>query len=100
MKEDILIRLRKRTKVEGTCWRFMSSLTPPGYARICFEGEHVYVHRLSAHLFHGMDLGNRRIMALHDPLKCKFKNCWNPDHLSIGTGSDNVFQRDALQGIR
>jgi hypothetical protein len=49
-----------------------------------------YVHRLAAHLWLGLDLDSR-VCVLH---RCDNPPCFNPDHLFLGTQSDNL--RDSI----
>lgn len=50
------------------------------------DGKPYAVHRVSAHLAHGLDLGSG-LKALH---QCDVPRCFNPDHLFVGTQKDNV----------
>lgn len=69
------------------CWLWTKSTTHLGYGRMWW-GNRVYgVHRLSAHLWLGLDLGNKKIFACH---KCDSPQCFNPNHLFIGTQKDNM----------
>ena len=58
------------------------------YGQISYLGMMMTVHRLSAHLHLGLDLKNREAFACHKDI-CPNKKCWNPDHLYIGSRSDN-----------
>lgn len=46
------------------------------------------VHRVSAHIHHGLDLKAKRVQACHTD-ECPNKNCWNPEHVYVGNASKN-----------
>ena len=76
-----------RTVSESGCWLWTKSLTDLGYGRMSWRN-HIYrVHRLSAHIWLGLDLGNPKIFACH---KCDTPRCFNPDHLFLGTQKENM----------
>jgi hypothetical protein len=52
------------------------------------DGNHYGVHRLSAYIHLELDLDSPILNALHK-LICKYRNCWNPNCLYVGTQSDN-----------
>jgi hypothetical protein len=90
---DIVLRLQEGTRFIDNCWRYtLGSRVGEGYASILYEGKQVRVNRLSAHIFHGLDLNNPKKQALHVPA-CKFKDCWNPEHLYVGDHLDNMTDR-------
>lgn len=94
-------RLIAKTRVDEAteCWVFKGALDWTGYGLLGVKLNDKYrliaVHRLSAYIFHGLDLTQNYIKSLH---KCNRRNCWNPDHLYLGTQMDNV--RDALNSGR
>jgi hypothetical protein len=85
----ILIKLLEKSEItsDTLCWLWKSSKTNGGYGRTSFNGKNESLHRISAHIFFNLDLNNRHIQANH---KCKNRHCWNPNHLYIGTQSDNI----------
>lgn len=89
MALSILERLKAKTKYEGECWLYIGGHDEKGYGRVRFEGKKRHVNRVSCHLFHGLDLMDITLHALHK-LICPNKNCWNPEHLYVGTNEDNV----------
>jgi len=82
--------LQELTKIDPIthCWLIGDENE---YADMWYEGRNAGAHRISAHLFHGLDLNDKNQHALHG-LHCQNKNCWNPEHLYVGTNSEN--QRD------
>lgn len=83
----------RRTITENGCWEWPGT-KHNGYGMIGFNvnGTTVSmgVHRVSAVMFHGLDLTDDSQWSLHH---CDNPPCWNPDHLFIGDVSDNT--RDA-----
>ena len=90
-REAILDILNKQTKKEDNHWLYIGS-THLEYGMLTYKGCKTSVNRWSCFLFHGLDI-NSDWMALHR-LECKYKNCWNPEHLYLGTASDNA--KDAI----
>jgi len=90
MALSILERLRAKTEYIGECWLYRGAHDDKGYGRIRFEGKKRHVNRVSCYLFHGLDLLDETLHALHKWRICPNKSCWNPEHLYIGTNKDNV----------
>ena len=80
---------KSKTVFEGNCWRYKTKYRPI----LKWKGRKVTISRLSAHLFLGLDLNNPKQQANHKR-DCPHEDCWNPDHLYIGTQRDNV--RDSI----
>jgi hypothetical protein len=75
------------------CWHFCGTRNKGGYGRITYGGRMQVAHRLSYEAFvgpipHGMSV-------LH---KCDNPSCINPEHLWLGTYTDN--RRDCVQKNR
>lgn len=69
----------------GQCWRWLGPKTKAGYGHFYLGGVHYYGHRLSYELHkssppHGL-------LVCHI---CDNPECTNPDHLFVGTSTDNV----------
>ena len=91
---SLLRRLQDRTKIDGDCWRWTGSHTGSGHGKISVDGKDCDVHRISASIHHGLDLKSS-LQALHKQ-ECPNPDCWNPDHLYIGTAKDNVRDSKAM----
>jgi hypothetical protein len=73
------------------CWLWTGAINGPGYGSLRLDGQpkSVFAHRLAWQLANGaMPNG----LVLH---KCDNPRCVNPDHLFIGTYTDN--QRDCVR---
>jgi hypothetical protein len=87
-KGDLESKLWARTEVDKTtgCYLFAGT-NQRGHGQLRYDGRSHGVHRLSAMLYLGLNLNDSKAQANH---KCPNKNCWNPEHLYIGTQSDNI----------
>lgn len=96
--EELLAALEAKTiKIHG-CWLWQGKLDTGGYGRISFRGKLTRVHRASAYLHLGLDL-NDEIQQINHHVVCVNTNCWNPEHLYIGTKTDNAYDRILAEGI-
>jgi hypothetical protein len=88
LNDSLLDRLNRFKIIDPDtgCWRFMGSRYK-GYGQININKKIIRVHRLSAHIFLDYDLNNHDFQINH---KCKYRDCWNPDHLYIGTSRQNL----------
>ncbi len=89
LSDDLLLLARltaKRAVDANDCWVWTGAKTSKGYGVLWLEGRPEYVHRLSAHLFIGLDRQGD-LKALH---RCDNPPCFNPDHLFLGTQTDNM----------
>lgn len=77
----------KFTRIDEECWIWIGSSRGNGYGDVTIKNKTYRIHRLSAHLFLGLDLDNPKMQANH---KCKNRRCWNPDHLYVGNQCDNI----------
>jgi hypothetical protein len=87
----------------GDCWIWKGSKTSGGYGQMRANGVVTYVHRISWVLAHGNipeRNGYHGTVVRH---KCDNPLCVNPDHLELGTQSDNMWDaadRNRVQRTR
>lgn len=60
-----------------------------GYSQTLFRNKLYNVSRLSAFMYHNLDLNNKKQEACHKNI-CFSKRCWNPDHIYVGTHQNNM----------
>jgi hypothetical protein len=70
------------------CWLAQGALRN-GYGVVMVKYQSVYLHRLSAALYLGYTLEDITRQVNHK-LFCPNKNCWNPEHLYVGTQEENM----------
>jgi hypothetical protein len=98
-KEDILRRLKENTVYEGHCWRFSGSHSG-GYGEMKIDGRLYKTHQLSLYIFKDFNIqGKDNLQALH-VISCPYRDCWNPEHLYIGTHIDNGIDRKFVGRLR
>ena len=66
------------------CWNWNKSCNPNGYGQIRLEGKNGYVHRVVYSVF--VQEIPENLIVRH---KCDNKKCCNPEHLELGTRSEN-----------
>ncbi len=86
--DNIISCLMKYRKLNGECWEWMRTKSN-GYGAITISGKQESVSRVSAAIYHNLDLKSDK-QALH---KCDNKACFNPEHIYIGDDYDNHIDR-------
>lgn len=71
------------------CWIWKREKIYSGYGRLSIGKRHFLAHRLSWMIHNGQIPSDKQV--LH---KCNVRACVNPDHLYLGTHTDNM--RDAV----
>ena len=89
MTDPIEDKLLDNRRIEGDCWIWTGGVFNNGYGAIWFKGRNRGVHIIAAILYMDYELP-----AHWDPLyqvnhKCNNRLCFNPEHLYIGTQSQN-----------
>lgn len=85
--------LTKRVKIKGDCYEMSKSLTQGGYGVLHLNNQFTTASRaawLAAHPKY--DEIPEGLIVMHT---CDNPSCVNPDHLKLGTQSDNV--KDSIQ---
>lgn len=77
--------LNKREITDEGCWLWTGQTKEKGYGAITFNGRKARVHRIAYELWVGEIPGG--LMVLH---RCDVRNCFNPEHLFVGTAKDNT----------
>lgn len=90
-------RLWEHTKTNENGCRLWVGNKICGYGQISYKNKMLYTHRLSAHIYLGLNLEDRRQLVLHKDDICRNRNCWNPEHLYIGDYSDNTRDRSKTE---
>lgn len=67
------------------CWLWLGAANGQGYGNMTVDGKHIRSHRASWLAYHGPIPARGHV--LH---RCDQPSCVNPDHLFIGTASDNM----------
>lgn len=89
-RKPLHVRLIERTVFGATeCWHWRGVTNSFGYGRFSYEGRTQVAHRLSYVAFRGPI--PEGMSVLH---KCDNPSCINPEHLWLGTYTDN--RRDCL----
>lgn len=78
-------RMWTRTVKRGECWVWTGTFSSLNYGQISYRNKMWATHRLSYTLHKGPIPAGMQVCHT-----CDNPTCWNPDHLWLGTASDNV----------
>lgn len=73
-----------------TCWEWIGAVGARGYGNFSAHGKSVRAHRFSWELHNGSIPKSTTYHGTVVMHKCDNKRCVNPDHLQLGTQSDNI----------
>jgi hypothetical protein len=88
-KELALSRIRKQSLVDGEHWLFAGMKNGSRYGYITINSRKFIVSRLSLAIHRGLDYNDLSWEACHKST-CRFRHCWNPEHLEKGNPSKNT----------
>lgn len=92
--QQVLDRIKKKTVYEDDCWRYTGKHVGNGYGSITYRNKSVRLNRFIAYIYHGFPNPDvARFLpdnVICHKTECKFNDCWNPDHLYVGTQKQNV----------
>ncbi len=80
-KDRLLVDARR----SGDCWLYGRAKFKTGYGQFRFEGKTLSAHRASYILYKGKIPSNKCVLHI-----CDNKLCINPNHLRVGTQSENI----------
>lgn len=86
---QLLRRLGKRSIIQDNHFLWKGKRNHLGYGEISYHNRTVRIGRIICHIFHGLEL-NDKVMQANHTFDCRFRACWNPKHLYVGTHSDNM----------
>jgi len=86
-KTKDVARFFDKVKITKHCWLWIASKNKKGYGGFDFKGKQILAHRFSYELFVGAIEPGKQILHRRE---CGNPSCVNPNHLYMGTHTDNV----------
>jgi len=96
--ERAVRRIRKHPHtidITNGCKLAQTCIQENGYVKIKFKGKYIYLHRLVAFIYLGLDLDDTKTLVLHKR-ECPYKHCFSEHHLYIGNTIQNADDYVAL----
>lgn len=87
-REQILDPYYFPREVIGECWIYLGAIAD-GYGKKKIHGRMYGVHRIVAHVFHGLDINNPEQLACHLNI-CTNTACFRPEHIYVGDRGTNL----------
>lgn len=87
---DVFKRIKQKTIYENDHWLFTGKKTGIGHGGIWYNGQMRMLCRVVLAIKNNLDLDDSSWTANHKDDLCSYPNCWNPDHLYVGTPRQNV----------
>src|SRR5436190_8980247 len=88
-RELALFRIRKYSIIDGDHRLCIGMKNGSGYGYITIGNRKYIVSRLSLSIHLDLDYNDLRWEACHKSI-CRFRECWNPEHLEKGNPSKNT----------
>jgi hypothetical protein len=88
-------------KLENECWEWTGACNSTGYGNVAWAGKVYVTHRVAAYLtglVKTMSAPDSSREATHVLHKCDNRKCCNPNHLFLGSFTDNML--DAYKKTR
>lgn len=73
---------------EKGCMPWLGNILKHGYGQVKIKQQPYYAHRIAYYIKTGID--PKELLILHE---CNNPSCVNPEHLILGTNSDNMLQK-------
>jgi len=93
-KNNFMSVFAKIMRLKSGCWVWLGNTAPNGYGLIRINGEYMGAHRVA-----WLAMGNEIPEGKQIDHICCRKNCVNPQHLQVVTGSENQrlgYERQSL----